>query len=138
SGVIWYYSRAVKMFIRITVLLVLANAVLFSQTPPIDYEAIRQTKIVTALRINEKITIDGHLEEPAWQQALPAKDFLQQRPRNGDPAMEKTEVRFLYDEDNLYVGAICYDSDMEHTTVHELKEDFNFGQADMLGVQFDT
>jgi len=126
------------MFIRVTALLVLANAVLLSQTPTIDYEAIRQTKIVTALRISEKITVDGQLEEPAWQQALPARDFIEQRPRTGQPASEKTEVRFLYDDDNLYVGAICFDSDMAHSVVHELKEDFNFGQSDLLNVHFDT
>ena len=103
-----------KTFIRVTALLVLANAVLLSQTPTIDYEGIRQTKIVTALRINEKITVDGRLEEPAWQQALPAGDFIEQRPRTGQPASERTEVRFLYDDDNLYVGAICFDSDMAH------------------------
>ena len=127
-----------KILIRVVAVYFFANALVFSQAPAIDYEAVRQTKIVTALRITEKMTIDGHLEEPAWKQALPAKDFIQQRPRNGEPAVEQTEVRFLYDEDNLYVGAICFDSDMAHAIVHELKEDFNFGQSDLLNLHFDT
>ncbi len=135
---ICYHSPPVKALIRIAALLALARVTVFAQAPTIDYEAIRQTKIVNALRVTEKITIDGHLEEPAWQQALPAKDFIQQRPRGGEPAPERTEVRFLYDDENLYVGAICFDTDMAHSIVHELKEDFNFGQSDMLNVHFDT
>jgi hypothetical protein len=133
-----YDSRPVKVLLRIAALYFFANTWVFGQAITIDYEAVRQTKVVTALRITEKITIDGHLEEPAWKQALPAKDFIQQRPRNGEPADEQTEVRYLYDDDNLYIGAICFDSDMAHSVVHELKEDFNFGQSDLLNIHFDT
>src|SRR5687767_11370150 len=109
----------------------------FAQTGTINYEAVRQTKVVTALRITEKITVDGVLEEPVWRRAQPAKDFLQQRPRNGEPAVEKTEVRFLYDDDNIYIGAVCYDPEL-HRAVQELREDFQFGQSDLLSIHFDT
>ena len=127
-----------KILIRAAAFYFLGNALGFAQAITIDYEAVRQTKVVSALRITDKITIDGKLEEPAWKQALPAKDFLQQRPRNGEPAVEKTEVWFLYDDDNLYVGAICFDADLAHSVVHELREDFQFGQSDLFSVHFDT
>jgi len=104
----------------------------------IDYEAIRQQRVATALRIHEKMTIDGRLEEPAWSQTIPTGDFLQWSPRHGDPSPEKTEVRFLYDDDNLYVAFTCFDSDMPHRMAKELKEDFSPQESDLVGVAIDS
>jgi hypothetical protein len=104
----------------------------------IDYEAIRLSRVVTAVRIDGPINLDGHLDESVWKQALPASDFLQWSPRHGEPSPERTEVRFLYDNDNLYVGFTNYDSDMAHVLVKELKEDFNFQESDNVGVAFDS
>jgi hypothetical protein len=58
-------------------------------------------------------------------------------PHPGEPSPEKTEARVLYDEDNLYVGFICWDTDMEHITINELRKDFNFAQNDIVGVSID-
>src|SRR5262245_34286742 len=68
---------------------------------------------VRAVRIPEgqKITIDGKLDEPGWALATPATNFIQQDPANGQPGTEKTEVRFLYNNDNLYMGVYNFDSD---------------------------
>jgi uncharacterized protein DUF5916/cellulose/xylan binding protein with CBM9 domain len=56
------------------------------------------------------ITIDGRLDEPAWSAAPPVTTFYQVQPREGPPATQRTEIRFLYDADALYVGARMYDS----------------------------
>ena len=101
-----------------------------------DYEAVRQKKIVTAVRISDKISIDGHLEERAWQLAVPATDFYQWQ-KQGVPATEQTEARFLYDDDNLYVGVTMWDSDIAHRVVNELKEDFNFRDTDGITLLLD-
>jgi hypothetical protein len=68
---------------------------------------------IRAVRLNpdEKITVDGRLEEPVWERAVPATDFRQSEPRNGEPATERTEIRVAFDRDNLYIGAQFYDSD---------------------------
>jgi hypothetical protein len=55
------------------------------------------------------IQIDGRLGEEAWSAARPATDFLQQDPREGEPATQRTEVRFLYDEEALYIAARMHD-----------------------------
>jgi len=51
------------------------------------------------------ITIDGKLDEPAWQRAAPITTFRQYTPAQGAPATLKTEVRILYDANALYIGA---------------------------------
>jgi hypothetical protein len=66
---------------------------------------------VVAVRTNETLRIDGRLDEPAWQTAQPINALTQVEPRAGEPASEDTEVRFLYDEDTLYIGIRFHDSD---------------------------
>ena len=45
-------------------------------------------RVLTALRLGEVefIQLDGNLDEPAWDRAVPATDFLQRDPLNGQPA----------------------------------------------------
>jgi len=72
--------------------------------------ASQAKKRTEALRITEPIQIDGKLDEAPWQKASPAGDFIIYNPHNGMPSKFRTEVRLLYDDDALYIGAIMYDS----------------------------
>jgi len=67
-------------------------------------------KRAEASRISENISIDGRLDEPSWQSAVPASDFVIYNPHNGVPSSYRTEVRILYDDNALYIGAMLYDS----------------------------
>ena len=110
-----------------------------AQSPaPIDYATARFERIAHALRISERIAIDGRLVEPAWEHAEPATNFVQWEPHPGSLASERTEVRFLYDEDNLYVGARCWDSNPDSLTAHELKQDFESREEDVLSIFIDS
>jgi uncharacterized protein DUF5916 len=103
---------------------------------PVDYETVRRSRVVEVVRITEEIALDGRLEEPAWQRAPVATDFIQYTPRPGDPAKERTEVRFLYDDTNLYVGVTCYQE--APLVIGDITQDFNFGQSDALNLVLDT
>src|SRR5947207_1924118 len=100
----------------------LTPALASAQPREIDYAAIRAMRIATAVRITEPIILDGRLDEAAWTLATPATDFLQKLPNNGAPASERTEARFLYDDDNLYIGIICFDSAPAKQLIKDLKE----------------
>jgi len=66
---------------------------------------------VFASRVEQPISADGRLDEPAWLQARVAKGFLQRDPDEGEPASEATELRVLYDDDALYVAVRLHDSE---------------------------
>jgi hypothetical protein len=51
--------------------------------------------------------LDGRLDDPAWQNAEVITDFTQVRPNDGTEPSERTEVRIVFDNDALYVGARC-------------------------------
>ena len=55
------------------------------------------------------IVLDGVLSEAGWSTATPVSEFTQREPNEGAPATERTDVRVLYDDDALYVGARLYD-----------------------------
>ncbi|HEY2376362.1 MAG TPA: DUF5916 domain-containing protein [Gemmatimonadaceae bacterium] len=63
-----------------------------------------------AVRREGRVTLDGTLDEPAWRAATPITEFTQLDPDEGRPASQRTEVRFLFDDDALYVGAKMYDT----------------------------
>ncbi|MBI4463308.1 MAG: carbohydrate binding family 9 domain-containing protein, partial [Acidobacteria bacterium] len=95
-------------------------------------------KIAYAKRTESKITIDGALTEPAWQTAEPLKDFIQREPTEGTPASEWTEVRLLYDNDNLYVSAYCHDRTPQKIVINDIRRDFGSHEQDYFGVLLDT
>jgi hypothetical protein len=64
-----------------------------------------------AARRTSPITLDAKLDEAAWQTAQPITDFRQIDPEEGKPASQRTDVRFLFDDDALYIGAKMYDSE---------------------------
>ncbi|HSL23927.1 MAG TPA: DUF5916 domain-containing protein [Vicinamibacterales bacterium] len=105
---------------------------------PVDIEAIRASKRVAALRIDEPIVIDGVLDEPAWERAEPATDFYQQQPVEFQPSTRRAEVRFLYTSSTLYVGAMLHDEAPQRVIVNDLKRDFGGRDTDSFGVVLDT
>ena len=71
--------------------------------------AQEEKKTVFALPVKVAPKIDGILDEESWTKAPVAGDFIQRRPYNGKSAAFRTEVKFLYDNTGLYVGAMMYD-----------------------------
>jgi hypothetical protein len=66
---------------------------------------------VRATRTTAAISVDGRLDEAAWGEAEVATSFLQREPLEGTPASEPTELRILFDDDALYVGARLRDDE---------------------------
>src|SRR5215218_9404940 len=89
-------------------------------------------------RVTEPIQIEGRLDEPAWSEADVAADFRQQEPNEGTPASEKTEVRVLFDEKNLYVGIHAFDSEPARINSRELVRDASFSNDDKVEILLDT
>ena len=69
--------------------------------------------ILRALRTNEPPTIDGRLSDEVWRQAPAVDHFTQRDPNEGQTATERTEIRVLYDDDALYIGARLYDTEAD-------------------------
>ena len=78
---------------------------------------------VRAVRLDSPLTLDGRLEESVYGAIAPLTDFIQQEPREGEMATEKTEAWILFDDANLYVAARCWDSQPDREVANELRRD---------------
>lgn len=111
-------------------LLLPAGLLLAAETPATE------PKQTTALRISEAIRIDGNLEEESWQLAPAASNFIQTRPKPGKRETHPTQVRVLYDDIALYIGAVLYDH--PDSILKQLDRRDHISNTDYFGVYLDT
>jgi len=78
--------------------------------------------IALPLESGDDINLDGRLDEGAWERAIPITDFSTQEPVEGGTPSERTEIRVVYDEDALYIGAMLYD-DPEEILAFQMRRD---------------
>ncbi|HXV59224.1 MAG TPA: DUF5916 domain-containing protein, partial [Vicinamibacteria bacterium] len=84
------------------------------------------------------IFVDGVLDEADWGDAPIASGFVQNDPREGEPATFETEVRILHDDEYLYVGALAHDDEPDRIIVNDLTRDFETRAGDVFGIVLDT
>ena len=121
--------------------LLLSMLLMFGRVPStneIDYESARREHKLKAVRISDKIGIDGKLDEAAWAGAPVATGFIQNEPHPNEPASEQTEVQMLYDSSNIYLGLFMHDSRPEGIVTNELKKDFGTNAGDAVEIILDT
>jgi hypothetical protein len=115
--------------------IILASISLSAQgtfNPPSSPPEIRVT------RTQEKILIDGLLDEAVWKSTEAIIDFVQYEPRQGEKPSFQTEFRILYDNKNIYFSAVCYDSlGRKGIRVPNMQRDFNFDENDLVGIAMD-
>lgn len=93
-------------------------------------------KSVRALRALEAPRLDGRLTEPAWTLAPVAGDFTQNQPRDGQPAVARTEARVVFASDAVYVGIRAFTS--PSSVVAPLTRRDVVTRSDYVHVLFDT
>lgn len=61
--------------------------------------------VAEATRLEGTVSVDGRLNESAWERAVPITDFRQYEPTEGAAASLPTDLRILYDDQAIYIGA---------------------------------
>ncbi|HUG00526.1 MAG TPA: DUF5916 domain-containing protein [Longimicrobiales bacterium] len=84
------------------------------------------------------IVVDGVLDEAAWADAPAASGFVQNQPRPGEPASQRTEARVLFDGEALYVGVRLFDDDPGAIASQLTRRDQTSGYSDWAGVIIDS
>ena len=86
---------------------------------------------------NNPITLDANLDEAEWKKAKGAKNFWQYFPSDSVQAKQQTDIKFLFDDDNLYVG-IKVNASGKNFITPSLRRDFRAGGSDNITLLFDT
>ena len=100
------------------------------QAESVDLEAIR-------IPDNLSIDLDGRMDEEAWSLATPISDFTQQYPDEGGVPSERTEIRAVFNGDELFIGAILYD-DPSGILAYQKRRDAGLGTDDRFMWILDT
>ena len=130
--------RMLRLFF--VLLLLPGGAALAQQPDPNAASSGADPRTVTAHRMGpeERVTLDGRLDEPFWMRAVPAADFIQVDPDNGMPATEPTQVRVLFDADALYLGVTAFDSEPDKWLGYQRRRDEFLGSDDRFMWTIDT
>jgi hypothetical protein len=109
----------------------------FSLALPLNAVA-QERKQAQASRVESgEIRVDGRLDENVWRLATPIADFQQKEPTEGAPPTDAMELRIVYDDTALYVGARMYTREARRVQAPLGRRD-NASQAERIIVSFDT
>jgi hypothetical protein len=84
-------------------------------------------------KTNDAITLDGKLDEPAWNEAQVANNWFLNYPVDTIPSPFQTEARVTFNDEFFYVSFVCYD-DNTPDLINSLRRDFDFPLNDNVGV----
>jgi len=120
-----------RNFIYTLILLAILSNLSFSQN------ITESNKKLIATKISTKIKLDAKLDEPEWQKADVAKDFTNLEPLPGEKPSQTTEIKVLYDNEAIYIGAFMSDSHPD-SILNELSQRDKLGNTDWFGVIIDA
>ncbi|MEM7085265.1 MAG: DUF5916 domain-containing protein [Bacteroidota bacterium] len=123
----------------LTILLIWTSGLILGQEQDVSNFPPPETPVeIRVEKAKGAIVVDGMLNEPDWAQVETVDDFFRREPRQGGEIKYKTKVRFLYDDKNLYVSAICQDSmGLKGIRIQDLRRDFSWGENDIFGIALD-
>lgn len=122
-------ARSITLALLILILILRLSGTVFAQG------TFAETR---AVPVEERPKIDRLVNEEIWKSAPPATDFIQQDPSFGAPATERTEVRFLFTQDTLFIGVICFDSEPDRILVSQSRRDGDLKDDDSIQILIDT
>jgi len=121
---------------RLSAAWLLAPLALFIPAMCFDQDVAQLT--VGRLAGDARPQVDGLVDDEAWSAAVPYSSFTQQEPNDGEAATERTEIKFLIDAQNLYIGIISFDSEPDKIIVSQSRRDADLSDTDSIEVLLDT
>ena len=87
---------------------------------------------------DNKIKIDGILDDEAWTSAQVTSPFHKVTPIDEGYPTSASEVMMSRNDDFFYIAITCYDTIAGKRPVESLRRDFSFGRNDNFIVFIDT
>ena len=125
-------AAAMRPVLLVMPLTLLAAAPAFAQSVNVAATSTRPSVVAVRIDPSEAPEIDGDLSDPVWAKANIVDELRQVRPILGELGTERTVLRILYDENNLYFGAYVYETDPELITVRTMARDGGLGAGDSI------
>ncbi len=108
-----------------------------ASTDPSDRFEVSQSIDIPTLE-KEGVLLDGHLDEPVWQQAALIDDFHQINPNEYQQPTQYTVVRLFITDEHLYVGAVLHDTHPDLIVAKQLNQRGRMSNDDQFWILLDT
>jgi len=140
-----WYSFPLKIIIQLKIIFTIGmmlNCIVpgFSQelieTDSGAYTDYGKRVYITGHILSDPPKIDGNLDDPCWEEGSWSGHYRQHIPAEGAPPSQKTVLKVLYDEQNVYVAIRAYDNELEKIDRQMGRRDAFTG--DIVGVCFDS
>jgi hypothetical protein len=128
----------VTLAIALSVCVVASHASAQTQTQTELVNSDRKRIQAVRLADDERITLDGVLDEPVWKRTVPGGDFIMQDPILGGTPTERTEIHFAFNNDHLYMAVVCHDSEPDKLKGNTRKRDEFLSADDRFMWTMDT
>ncbi len=119
-------------------LTVLLTISMLSATTANAQERGRTPREAQVRRVRIPPVVDGKLDDRVWSEAPVIDDLYQVEPVEGAVPSQRTEVRLVYDDDALYVGVLCYDTDPGGIVATQRVRDADLEPDDRIELILDT
>lgn len=112
----------------------------YAATPVVVDTIIHKNKDGKRLYTTQRIesvapTIDGNLDDICWSEGIWSGNYTQQIPVEGQQPGAETELKILYDNQNIYVAIRAYDDPEKIDRTASRRDSFH---GDIVGVCFDS
>ena len=125
-------------FCRVWTLAICCLAVCFPSDALVGTEETSAHRTATAIRITgTPPKLDGVLDDDIWKTAPLHEGFRQRDPDEGEPASERITFQVAYDDEALYFGIMCYDSEPDKIVAQLVRRDNVFVDSDKVNINLD-
>jgi cellulose/xylan binding protein with CBM9 domain len=107
------------------------------EPPARDFNTYVPSARATRIETSEAPIIDGDVSDAVWARAELIDEFYQLEPDTGQPVSERTELRILYDSENLYISVYAYDRNPELIRATTKNRDGSFAVDDTVRLTLD-
>jgi hypothetical protein len=110
----------------------------FADDKPMAKPAAREVRIPqlsTAPKFEQ--FVDMNYDQIAQTGMAKVEGFVQERPKDGDPASQRTEAYLGYDEKNIYIAFLCFDTEPDKVRARMTRRETAFSD-DFVEVTLDT
>jgi hypothetical protein len=107
------YRTIISPGFLLVMILAAGQTLLAAEIKPVDAPPPSSNKTVVIPKLQGPIKIDGELEEAVWREAAVLKPL--HSTDGHTPEFEQTEIRLWYDDQALFLGWICQDTNIQAT-----------------------
>ena len=92
---------------------------------------------IARIDVSEAPVIDGDMSDAVWAKTTVIDDLRQRQPNPGAMPTERTVLRVMYDESNLYFAVYAYDSEPDRLVIRAMARDGQIFTGDNVQIMLD-